>query len=196
AIRGPGASRLASFYLGQTLLESGRPAEAIKVLERFAAEPGVEPGFRAQARAHLGLAHFVRKDVTTARALWNSLEARDPQTKATLAAVYSRAGITEPAPVALADAVLKEIGERPALLARRADGGSAWAALARDTASDPDLLADMVAACVRHRLECAEIEPRAVRAAEAGERRKTAALNFALGTYHLRKGDLPRAVAY
>ena len=323
AIRGPGASRLASFYLGQTLLESGRPAEAIKVLERFAAEPGVEPGFRAQARAHLGLAHFVRKDVTTARALWNSLEARDPQTKATLAAVYSRAGITEPAPVALADAVLKEIGERPAalvrqkligvyaragltaralalvdqtdlkapsstevlgpaktinfydpallgelavlyrhasrlaleraaadarvrgtaeyylgaafleagdveralqatraflalpgappayrnralvreatarsLLARRADRGSAWAALARDTASDPDLLADMVAACVRHRLECAEIEPRAVRAAEAGERRKTAALNFALGTYHLRKGDLPRAVAY
>ncbi len=49
---------------------------------------------------------------------------------------------------------------------------------------------------MRHRLECAEIEPRAVRAAEAGERRKTAALNFALGTYHLRKGDLPRAVAY
>jgi len=102
AIRGPGASRLASFYLGQTLLESGRPAEAIKVLERFAAEPGVEPGFRAQATAHLGLAHFLRKEATTARALWSSLDARDLQTKATLAAVYSRAGITEPAPVALA----------------------------------------------------------------------------------------------
>src|SRR5258708_1581789 len=119
AIRGPGASRLASFYLGQTLLESGRPADAIKVLERFAAEPGVEPGLRAQAMAHLGLAHFLRKDAATARALWNSLEARDPQTKATLAAVYSRAGITEPAPVALADAVLKDIGERPAALVRQ-----------------------------------------------------------------------------
>ncbi len=70
------------------------------------------------------------------------------------------------------------------------------AALARDTATDPELLADIVAACVRHRLECAEIERRAVRAAEAGERRKTAALNAALGTYHLRRGDLPRAVAY
>src|SRR3989442_5288136 len=100
--------------MGQTLLEGGGPGEPIKVLGGFAGGPGVEPGFRAQARAHLGLAHFVRKDVTTARALWNSLEARDPQTKATLAAVYSRAGITEPAPVALADAVLKDIGERPA----------------------------------------------------------------------------------
>src|SRR5260370_42213943 len=69
--------------------------------------------------AHLGLAHFLRKDAATARALWNSLEARDPQTKATLAAVYSRAGITEPAPVALADAVLKDIGERPAALVRQ-----------------------------------------------------------------------------
>ena len=69
--------------------------------------------------AHLGLAHFLRKDAATARALWNSLEARDPQTKATLAAVYSRAGITEPAPVALADAVLKDIGERPATLVRQ-----------------------------------------------------------------------------
>src|SRR5256712_8498864 len=125
AIRGPGASRLASFYLGQTLLESGRPAEAIKVLERFAAEPGVEPGFRAQARAHLGLAHFVRKDVTTARALWNSLDARDPQTRASLAAVYSRARITEPAPAALADAGLKDIGEPPAARLRQKPLGGA-----------------------------------------------------------------------
>src|SRR5256885_6087077 len=143
AIRGPGASRLAGFYLGQTLLESGRPAEAIKVLERFAAEPGVEPGFRAQATAHLGLAHFVRKEATTARALWNSLEARDPRTKATLAAVYSRAGITEPAPVALADAVLKEIGDRPAALVRQkligldARAGLTARALPRAGQTDP-----------------------------------------------------------
>src|SRR5882672_2995254 len=34
--RGPGASRLASLYLGQTLIESGRPAEAMKALERVA----------------------------------------------------------------------------------------------------------------------------------------------------------------
>src|SRR5260370_7500799 len=68
---------------------------------------------------HLGLAHFLRKDATRARALWNSLEARDLQTRATLAAVYSRAGVTEPAPVALADAVLKDIGERPAALVRQ-----------------------------------------------------------------------------
>src|SRR5438477_2611232 len=296
AIRGPGASRLASFYLGQTLLESGRPADAIRVLERFAAEAGVGPGLRAQAVAHLGRAHCRRKDAATARALWNSLEARDPQTKATLAAVYSRAGITEPAPVALADAVLKDIGERPAtlvrqkligvytragltaralalleqtdlkapsstevlgpakvinfydpallgelaalyrqasrvaleraaadarvkgtaeyylgaafleagdaeralqatraflalpggppayrnrarvreaaarsLLARRGDDASVWAELSPDTAADPELLADIVAACVRYRLACTAVEPRAARVAETGE---------------------------
>ena len=320
ASRGPGASRLASLYLGQTLLESGRPAEAIAPLERVASDAGVEPAFRAQARAHLGLAHFVLRDTAAARTIWKSLDARDSQVKATLAAVYSRVGITDPAPVALAEAALKD-GERPlvrqrligvyaragltakalalveqtdlraptatevlgpaktinfydpallgelaalyrqasrqalergaadprlkgtaeyylgaafleagdaeralqatraflalpdappayrnrarvreaaarSLLTRRGDAGSVLADLAADAPADPDVLADIVAACVRYRLACAAVEPRAVRAAEAGERRKTAALNFALGTYHLRKGDLPRAVAY
>jgi len=277
---------------------------------------------RAQARAYAGLAHFMQKDGATARAIWKSLDVRDAQVKATLAAVYSRAGITDPAPLALADAALKD-SDRPAalvrqkligvyaragltakalalveqtdlkapmatevlgpaktinfydpallgelaalyrhasrvaleraaadarlkgtaeyylgaaflesgdaeralqatraflavpgappayrnrarvreatarsLLGRRADDGSVWAEVAPDTVADPELLADIVAACVRYRLQCAAIEPRAVRAAEAGERRKMAALNFALGTYHLRKGDVPRAVAY
>ena len=319
--RGPGASRLASLYLGQTLLESGRPGEAIKALER-ASDGAVDAGVRAQARAYLGLAYFMLKDAASARAIWKALDARDAQVKATLAAVYSRAGITDPAPLALADAALKD-SDRPAalvrqkligvyaragltakalalveqtdlkapmatevlgpaktinfydpallgelaalyrhasrvaleraaadarlkgtaeyylgaaflesgdaqralqatraflavpdappayrnrarvreasarsLLARRADDGSVWAEVAPDTVADPELLADIVAACVRYRLQCAAIEPRAVRAAEAGERRKMAALNFALGTYHLRKGDVPRAVAY
>ncbi len=291
ATRGPGASRLANLYLGQTLLESGRPTEAMKALERVASDGGIEPVVRAQARAYAGLAHFMQKDGATARAIWKSLDVRDAQVKATLAAVYSRAGITDPAPLALADAALKD-SDRPAalvrqkligvyaragltakalalveqtdlkapmatevlgpaktinfytaeyylgaaflesgdaeralqatraflavpgappayrnrarvreatarsLLGRRADDGSVWAEVAPDTVADPELLADIVAACVRYRLQCAAIEPRAVRAAEAGERRKMAALNFALGTYHLRKGDVPRAVAY
>jgi len=320
--RGPGASRLASLYLGQTLLESGRPADAIRALERVASEAGVEPGPRAQARAHLGLAHFLLKDAATARTIWKSVDARDPEVKATLAAMYSRAAIADPAPVALAEAALKD-GERasplvrqkligvyaragltakalalveqtdlkapaatevlgptksinfydPALLgelaalyrqasraaleraaadarvkgtaeyylgaafleagdaeralqatraflavpggppayrnrarvreaaarsllARRGDDPSVWADLSPDTAADPELLADIVAACVRYRLPCTAVEPRAARVAETGERRKTSALNFALGTYHLRKGDVPRAVAY
>jgi len=322
ATRGPGASRVASLYLGQTLLESGRPAEAIKALDRVASDGGVEPVVRSQARAYLGLAHVMRKDVATARTIWKSVDTRDAVVKATLAAVYSRAGITDPAPLALADAVLRDsdratpvvrqkligvyaraglttkalalveqtdlkapaatevlgpaktinfydpalLGELAALyrqasrvaleraaadarlkgtaeyylgaafleagdaeralqatraflavpgappayrnrarvreatarslLARRADDGAVWAEVAPDTVADPELLADIVAACVRYRLQCAAIEPRAVRAAEAGERRKTAALNFALGTYHLRKGDVPRAVTY
>ena len=322
ATRGPGASRLANLYLGQTLLESGRPTEAMKALERVASDGGIEPVVRAQARAYAGLAHFMQKDGATARAIWKSLDVRDAQVKATLAAVYSRAGITDPAPLALADAALKD-SDRPAalvrqkligvyaragltakalalveqtdlkapmatevlgptktinfydpallgelaalyrhasrvaleraaadarlkgtaeyylgaaflesgdaeralqatraflavpgappayrnrarvreatarsLLGRRADDGSVWAEVAPDTVADPELLADIMAACVRYRLQCAAIEPRAVRAAEAGERRKMAALNFALGTYHLRKGDVPRAVAY
>ena len=319
--RGPGASRLARLYLGQALLENGRPADAMKALERVAADSGVEPGVRAQARAYLGLAYVMQKDLVSARAIWKAIDARDAPVKATLAAVYSRSGITDPSPLALADAALKD-GERSALvrqkligvyaragltakalalveqtdlkapavsevlgpaktinfydpallgdlaalyrhasrlaleraatdarlkgtaeyylgaaflesgdaeralqatraflalpgappayrnrarvreatarslLARRADDGSLWAEVAPDTVADPELLADIVAACVRYRLPCAAIEPRAVRAAEAGERSRTAALNFALGSYHLRKGDVPRAVAY
>jgi tetratricopeptide (TPR) repeat protein len=320
ATRGPGASRLVNLYLGQTLLESGRPAEAIKALER-ASDGALDAVVRAQARAYLGLAYFMLKDAASARAIWKAIDPRDAQVKATLAGVYSRAGVTDPAPLALADAALKD-GERSALvrhkligvyaragltakalalveqtdlkaptvsevlgpaktinfydpallgelaalyrqasrtaleraatdarlkgtadyylgaaflesgdaqralqatraflavpdappayrnrarvreatarslLGRRSDDGSVWAEVAPDTVADPELLADIVAACVRYRLQCAAIEPRAVRAAEAGERRKTAALNFALGTYHLRKGDVPRAVAY
>ena len=275
ATRGPGASRLANLYLGQTLLESGRPTEAMKALERVASDGGIEPVVRAQARAYAGLAHFMQKDGATARAIWKSLDVRDAQVKATpkalalveqtdlkapmatevlgpaktinfydpallgeLAALYrhaSRVALER----AAADARLKGTAEYylgaaflesgdaeralqatraflavpgapPAyrnrarvreatarsLLARRADDGSVWAEVAPDTVADPELLADIVAACVRYRLQCAAIEPRAVRAAEAGERRKMAALNFALGTYHLRKGDVPRAVAY
>jgi tetratricopeptide (TPR) repeat protein len=322
ADRRPGASRQASLYLGQALLESGRPAEAIRVLERVAAEAGVEPGLRAQARAHLGLAHFLLKDAPAARAIWKSLDARNPLIKATLAAVYSRAGISDPDPVALGEAALKG-SDRPAplvqqkligvyaragltakalalveqtdlkaptatevlgptktinfydpallaelaalyrqasrlaleraaadarvkstaeyylgasfleagdaeralqatraflavpgapaayrnrarvreaaarsLLARRGDDGSVWAELTPDTAADPEVLAEIVTACARYRLPCAAVEPRAVRVAEMGERRKVAALNFALGAYHLRKGDVARAVAY
>jgi tetratricopeptide (TPR) repeat protein len=322
ADRAPGASRMAAVYLGQTLLESGRPAEASKVLERAAAAAGLPPRVKLQARAYLGLAHFLLNDAATARAIWKSLDARDPQLKATLAAVYSRARIADPSPVALAEAALNDsdglaplvrqkvigvyvragltsralalaeqtdlkaptatevlgpaktinfydpalLGELAALyrqasrlaleraaghaqlkstadyylgaffleagdaeralqatraflavpgapvayrsrarvreaaarslLARRGDDASVWAELSPDTAADPEVLADIVAACARYRLACAAVEPRAVRAAETGERRKTVALNFALGTYHLRKGDLPRAVAY
>jgi len=79
--RPPFAARrqpLASFYLGQTLLESGRPADAIKVLERFAASPASSPGLRAQATRPRPRG-IPSQDATRARALWNSLEARDPR---------------------------------------------------------------------------------------------------------------------
>src|SRR2546428_13670950 len=71
---------------------------------------------------------------------------------AALQATRAFRGPPGPRPAYRNRALVREATAR-SLLARRADGGSAWAALARDTASDPDLLADMVAACVRHRLQ-------------------------------------------
>src|SRR3989441_240425 len=113
AVRGAGGSRFVSLYLGKTLLENGNSGEATRYLERFGAQPGVEPRYRALAEANLGLCHFLRKDAQTARALWAALDTADPEIQVTLAAVYSRAGLKDRDPVAMGDAALKRIGPSP-----------------------------------------------------------------------------------
>src|SRR5205809_10985 len=113
AVRGTGGSRFASLYLGSMLLESGNSGEATRYLERFSAQPGVEPRYRAIAEANLGLCHFLRKDAQKARALWAAIDTADPEIQLALAAVYIRAGLQERDPVAMGDAALKKVGYSP-----------------------------------------------------------------------------------
>jgi tetratricopeptide (TPR) repeat protein len=110
AARGPGGSRFADLYLGQTLLQNGSPGQAAKHLERFLAQAGADSRAKGLARVNLGLSHFLRKDVQKARALWGSLEAADPELKAELAAAYSTAGLADRNPVILAEAAVRSAG--------------------------------------------------------------------------------------
>src|SRR3989475_13085955 len=94
-------------------LESGNSGEATRYLERFSAQPGVGPRYRAIAEASLGLCHFLRKDAQKARALWAGIDTADPEVQLTLAAVYSRAGLQERDAVAMRDAALRTVADSP-----------------------------------------------------------------------------------
>jgi tetratricopeptide (TPR) repeat protein len=323
AARGPGGSRFADLYLGQTLVQNGSPGEAAKHLERFLAQAGVESRYKGVARVSLGLSYFLRKDLQKAQALWGSPEAADAEVKTELAAAYSAAGLvdrhpfilvetalrrarSEPSPrmrnnvlavyvragltdkgldllrladlkaasytevlgktktinfydvsllgdlatlygqaslayleKAAADAALKPtadyyLGEgyaeagslEPSLRAlaaflslpsappayrdrarvrqaagqylqgRRAEAMAVWVELAQPRPPDPDLLAEIVSACVRVNADCPEIVAQATRAAEAGEGRRFTSLNFALGRHFLRKQEHGAALTY
>ena len=88
---------------------------------------------------------------------------------------------------------------RQALIAhrqgRRAEAESAWTAMA-EQASDPEVLADIVLGCADVQAQCAKVLARVGQVAEGGDGRRYQRLNFALGSYHLRKKDYARAIAY
>jgi len=88
---------------------------------------------------------------------------------------------------------------RAALIAHRqgrgAEAEKAWAAIAEGS-SDSEVLADVVLDCVEARAPCVTALARAGQVAETGDGRRNQRLNFALGSYQLRKKDFARAIAY
>lgn len=88
---------------------------------------------------------------------------------------------------------------RQALIAyrqgRRAEAESTWTAMA-EQASDPEVLADIVLGCADVQAQCGKVLARAGQVTEAGDGRRYQRLNFALGSYYLRKKDYARAIAY
>jgi tetratricopeptide (TPR) repeat protein len=88
---------------------------------------------------------------------------------------------------------------RQALIAhrqgRRAEAEGAWAAMA-EQGSDPEVLADIVLGCVDAQAQCSKVIARVGQLTEAGDGRRYQRLNFALGSYYLRKKDYPRAISY
>lgn len=79
---------------------------------------------------------------------------------------------------------------------RRAEAEAVWDHLVRKRPEDPDLLAEVLFACSRLKAECPRILDAAAAAAAAGDRRKFANLNFALGRYYLGRLDYTRALSY
>jgi len=88
---------------------------------------------------------------------------------------------------------------RQALIAHRqgrhAEAESAWAAMA-EQGSDPEVLADIVLGCVDAQAQCGKVLARVGQLTEAGDGRRYQRLNFALGSYYLRKKDYARAISY
>jgi tetratricopeptide (TPR) repeat protein len=65
-----------------------------------------------------------------------------------------------------------------------------------EASSDPEVLAAIVLGCADVQAQCAKVLVRAGKAAETGDARRYQRLNFALGTYYLRKRDYARAIGY
>ena len=88
---------------------------------------------------------------------------------------------------------------RQALIAHRQGRGAeaerAWSAMAEGS-SDPEVLADIVLGCADVAAACAKVLARAGQVTEAGDGRRYQRLNFALGSYHLRRKDYARAIAF
>jgi tetratricopeptide (TPR) repeat protein len=88
---------------------------------------------------------------------------------------------------------------RQALIAyrqsRRAEAESTWTAMA-EQGSDPEVLADIVLGCADTQAQCGKVLGRVGQVTEAGDGRRYQRLNFALGSYYLRKKDYARAIAY
>jgi pentatricopeptide repeat protein len=71
-----------------------------------------------------------------------------------------------------------------------------WDDLSRKQPEDPDVLAEILFACGRLRIDCPKTAHQGAAAVEAGEGRTFSNLNIAMGRYYLAKLDSARAVSY
>jgi hypothetical protein len=106
AFRGETRSRLVDLYLGEALLEGGRPGKAARAFERFIGDKRVRETYREIARVELGLCYHLGGDGQKAKALWKSVNRTDPEVLSDLAAAYSEAGLTGEDPPAMCDRAL------------------------------------------------------------------------------------------
>ena len=114
AFRGKTRSRLVDLYLGEALLEGGRPGGAAHAFERCIQDKTVQEKERQIARVKLGLCYQIRGDGQKAEALWKSANRTDPEVLSELAVAYSKgvlAGEEPPAMCEKAIALAKQSGD-------------------------------------------------------------------------------------
>jgi len=79
---------------------------------------------------------------------------------------------------------------------RKADAMGLWDELARKQPEDPDLIAEILFACSRMKIQCPRVVEKATAMVEAGEGKKFSLLNMAIGKYYLDSRDYVKAVSY
>jgi tetratricopeptide (TPR) repeat protein len=79
---------------------------------------------------------------------------------------------------------------------RRTEAMGVWDELVRKQPEDRDLIAEVLLACGRMKMECPKVLQKATALVEAGESKKLSLLNIAIGKYHLSGLDDAKAVSY
>lgn len=113
AERGASRSAYSDLYLGLSLLESGKPGDAIAPLEKFIAGPG-ENKYKALAAIGRGMADHLAGNKQKAQDAWDAVASTDPDVKTELALAWSRAGAAERNAPGLCDEVLASGGRSSA----------------------------------------------------------------------------------
>ncbi len=79
---------------------------------------------------------------------------------------------------------------------RQIDAAAVWDELVQKKLDDPDLIAEILFACNRIRMEYPKALHRAAAMVEAGESKRFSVLNAAIGKYYLGRSDYTKAVSY
>jgi tetratricopeptide (TPR) repeat protein len=79
---------------------------------------------------------------------------------------------------------------------RQFDVIGTWDELSKKRPEDPDLLAEILFACGRLKVDCPKVVQKAAASVEAGEGKRFSTLNIAVGRYYLGRKDYAKAVTY
>ena len=207
-------------YLIEIYLAAGAPEEALAAaraadwsaasyVERFKAAKGTAKVISFYDLALLADLSQLYRELARLRLSQAAADARmKPSAEYYLAEALNDLGANDEAAASVqaflarpqAPALFRERARaRAALIAYRqgktSEAETAWAALA-DSSTDPDVLADIVLGCTEAQAHCVKALTRVGRVADAGDGRRYQRLNYALGSYHLRKKDYARAISY
>jgi len=171
-----GKSKVISFYdlslLNDMATLCGRASVAY--LEKAAADPKVKDA----AEFYLG----------QACALFGSIEQSSKVTASFIA--------TSQMPQQYKDRIRVWQGANLHVRNRKTDAMGLWDELARKQPEDPDLIAEILSACSRMKMECPRVVEKAAAMVETGESKKFSLLNIAIGKYYLGRLDHVKAVSY
>jgi tetratricopeptide (TPR) repeat protein len=106
AFRGEARSRLVDLYMGEALLEVGRPGEAGRAFERLILDKSVREKYREIARVKLGLSFHLAENGQKAKGLWEGVNRTDPEVLSELAVAYSKADLAAENPLAMFEGAL------------------------------------------------------------------------------------------
>jgi tetratricopeptide (TPR) repeat protein len=109
SLDGKARSKLGYLYLGEVILEGGKPSNAVGYLKKSISIPNIEKKYREIATINLGLCYYLQGDKTKAKDLWNKVTQDDPEVNSELAAAFSRANITGQNPETICEKAIETV---------------------------------------------------------------------------------------